>query len=302
MKKRLRRIRWKELPFDIVNLLVMSIFAFLCIYPLYYVIINAISDNQLVQKGMIDFFPRGIHFQNIIDVFKLKGFSNALFVSFARVVLQTITMLVCNSIVAYAMTKQEFPCRKFFYRFMILTMYVSAGMIPIYLNMKRLGLLNNFWVYIIPEVCAPYMMILMKTYMESIPAAMEDSAVIDGAGYYYRFTRIVVPLSRPILATGAIFSSVSAWNSYMDTVLYMPTGKYQTVQSVLHEYLTRANRIAELARQAMQDGLTLNMTTAIDTINIKFAVTTIAIIPVICFYPFFQRYITEGIMIGAVKG
>ena len=191
--------------------------------------------------------------------------------------------------------------RKFWYRFLTITMYFSAGVIPTYLNIKRLGLLDSFWVYVIPAFVSPYNMILMKTYMESIPEALEEAAIMDGAGYARRFLKIMIPLSRPIIATVAIFTAVGQWNSYMDTILYMTGNDNQTLQSVLYLYLNRANMLANLIRQ--NPGLaTQNLSNAINPTAVKHTVTVVTLIPVMLVYPFFQRYFTSGIMIGAVKG
>ena len=191
--------------------------------------------------------------------------------------------------------------RKLLYRMTIITMYFSAGMIPIYMNIKMLGLLNNYWVYIIPGLIRVYNLVLVKTFIESLPAALEESAQIDGAGYVRRFLHIILPLSKPILATVALFSAVSAWNSYMDTLLYITDSSLYTLQFTLYEYLNQATSIAS-SINSMTDVSALDKATQISTTSVRNTMAVVTIIPIICVYPFIQRYYVQGVMIGAVKG
>lgn len=290
-----------DVVFDTFNVLFMGIFGFLCAYPFYYIFINSISDNSLVQKGMILLMPEGIHFENFISILKISGFGRALVISVARTVVGTLFTLIGVSVLGYAMTRKEYWHRKFWYRYLIITMYFGAGLIPGYMNVKMLGLYNTFWVYVLGSFCSPYNMILVKTYIESIPASLEESALIDGAGYFQRLTKIVVPLSKPILATIAIFSAVGQWNAYMDTVLYTSGIKLQTLQSILYQYL---NKASQLAKMMQQSGAKVEQAAAVspNLISVRYTITAVTILPILLVYPFFQRYFEKGIMIGAVKG
>lgn len=287
--------------FGSINVLVFGVFAFLCVFPFYYVIVNSISDNLLVQRGVVRFWPQGIHFTNYLDVFKMNGIGTAVMNSVLRTILGTLAMLLSSSVLGYAMSKQEYWHRKFWYRFLIITMYFNAGVIPTYLNMQRLGLMNNFWVYVLPSFASAYNMILIKTYMENIPSSLEEAALIDGAGYYKRFTRIVIPLSKPILATVAVFTAVSQWNSFMDTFLYTSGSKYQTLQSLLYQLLNRANLIASMIKNSPGMDVS-NLAKMANPASVRFTVTAVTLLPILLVYPYFQRYFTKGIMIGAVKG
>ena len=302
MKNKNKSIRsvW-DIGFHIVNYIFFGLFALVAVYPLYFVIINAISDPQLVKTGAILFYPRKITLTIFRDVFALKGLGKAALTSVLRTVFGTLATVVSTAVVGYVMTKQEFKHRTFWYRYFIITMYVSAGMIPGYLNLYTLGFLNSFWfIYVIPCLSSPYNMILVKTYIENLPKSLEEAAYIDGAGYFKRFVYIIVPLSKPILATIAIFSAVGAWNSYMDTILYMTKGGFQTLQSILYTYVNQSNILATMMRNG--GSATAVGATALSPRSIKYAVTTITILPILIVYPFFQRYFTKGIMIGAVKG
>lgn len=295
-----KKVATGEKIYQCISCILFGLFALICIYPFYYIFINSISANDLVYAGKIKILPQQIHFRNYLDVFRLNTIGSAAFVSVARTVLGTLTMLVSSSVLGYAMTRKEYWHRKFWYRYMVITMYFGAGMIPVYMTFRMLGLLNNFWVYVIPAAVSPYNMILIKTYIEGIPDSLEEAAIMDGAGYFYRFTRIVIPLCKPVLATVAVFTAVGQWNSYMDTILYMTKGGYQTLQSILYRYLTNTNALASTLR-AMGD-MTDKVGAAMNPAAIRHTVTAITILPVLFVYPFFQRYITKGIMIGAVKG
>ncbi len=287
--------------FDFFNIAFLTVFALMCIYPFYYIFINSISSNLLVQRGRIVFLPQQIHFGNYLDVFQMPGLSRAVLVSVARTVVGTIISLLSSMVLGYAMSRQELWHRKFWYRFLVVTMYFSAGLIPGYLNINRLGLMNTFWVYVLPSLVGPYNMILVKTYVESIPPSLEESAFMDGAGYLKRLIYIIVPLSKPILATLAVFGAVGHWNSYMDTVLYTSGTKLQTLQSILYQYLNSSRMLADM----IKNGGDLSAAGMMAQTNIQSArhtITMVTIIPILLVYPFFQRYFTKGIMIGAVKG
>lgn len=301
-EKKKRPLKIGDIGFHIVNYIFFGLFVIVAVYPLYFVIINAISDPQLVKTGSILFYPRRITFRIFRDVFALNGLGKAALTSVLRTVLATLATVLSTSVVGYVMTKQELKHKTFWYRYFIITMYVSAGMIPGYLNLYSLGFLNSFWfIYVIPCLSSPYNMILVKTYIENLPSSLEEAAYIDGAGYFKRFVYIIIPLSKPILATIAIFSAVGAWNTYMDTLLYMTKGGYQTLQSVLYTYINQSSVLASLMRQG-GSSMASSVATALSPRSIKYAVTTITILPILIVYPFFQRYFTKGIMIGAVKG
>ena len=192
--------------------------------------------------------------------------------------------------------------RKFWYRFLIITMYFNAGIIPVFLNMQMLGLTNNFWAYIIPGIVAPYNIILVKTYIESIPGELEESACIDGASYMTVFRKIIWPLSKPILATIAIFGAVGHWNSFTDSLIYMQSApNLYTLQHRLYIYLNQASNLKSL----MQSGGAVSeaaIQSALSGKIIKYTISMVTVIPILLVYPFMQRYFEEGIMLGAVKG
>lgn len=300
-KKRFKT-RPGDVVFNLLNYLVFGLFTIACMFPFYYLFINTISDNDLVAKGVINFIPRGIHFKNYTALLSVSDLSSAFLVSIARTLLGTALMVAASGFVGYLVTKQEMWGRKFWYRFLIITMYFNAGLIPWFLNMQMLGLTNSFWAYIIPGVVAPYNIILVKTYIESIPAELEESASMDGATHLTIFRKIIWPLSKPILATIAIFGAVGHWNSFTDSLILMQSApNLYTLQHRLYIYLNQASNLKSL----MQSGGQVSeaaVRSALSGKVIKYTISMVTVLPILLVYPFMQRYFEKGIMLGAVKG
>lgn len=280
--------------------ILFTLFALICIFPFYYLFICTISDPSLVEVGKIVLLPRGITLKNYIEVLRLPNLANATMITLGRTALGTGSTLLVTAYLAYFFTKTEMWGRKFWYRMVVATMYFSAGMIPVYLNNKMLGLLNSFWIYIIPGLVGVYNMILVKTSMEALPVELEESALLDGAGYLTRFARIVLPLQKPILATVGLFSAVGHWNDFFTTQLYITKPKLYTLQFLLYEFQNQVKNAATLinsASEAMGEG-----SSSIQPTGIRLTLTAIVIIPIMLVYPFIQKYYVKGVMIGAVKG
>ncbi|MDO5326079.1 MAG: carbohydrate ABC transporter permease [Clostridia bacterium] len=285
-----------------VIILVFSVFTLLCIFPFYYLFINTISDNDLVSSGAVNFYPQGIHFNNYIALRNVSDLGSSALVTVARTIIGTALMMLTSAWAGYLVTKQKMWHKSLWYRLLVITMYFNAGLVPWYMNMMMLGLTNNFLAYIIPGMVAPYNIILVKTYIESIPAALEESAVIDGAGPFKVFLSIIWPLSIPILATIAIFGAVGNWNSFQDSLLLMSNRPdLYTLQHRLYTYLNTSSNLGALmsgsggvSTQAVQNML--------NTKVIKYTISMVTIIPILLVYPFMQRYFVKGIMLGAVKG
>jgi len=288
--------------FNGINYLLMTLFTLTCVIPFYYLFINTISDNTLVTKGLIMWIPQGIHFENYLQILKIKGLFDSVVVSVGRTVIGTALTLIGTTFLGYAFSKSEFWKRKFWYRFVLITMYFNAGIIPWYINMKNLGLLNNFLAYIIPSIIAPFSLILFKTFVENIPSSLEESADLDGAGYITKFISIIMPLSKPIVATLAVFSAVGQWNAFTDTLFLMTDSKYYSLQYMLYQYLNESNALADSLRQAAAAGSTVNLATVLTPTGVKMTISMVVVIPILCVYPFLQRYFVNGIMLGAVKG
>ena len=288
--------------FNIFLGLFFTLFTLICIYPFYYLIINTISANDISANGQIMFLPKGIHFQNYIDVFKIPDLASAALVSLGRTVLGTIGAVLGAAYLGFMFTQQKMWARKFWYRFTIITMYFNAGLIPWYITMRNLHLTNNFLAYILPAIVQPFNIILVKTYMESISPALQEAAEIDGASVMKVFMKIMLPLAKPIMATIAIFAAVGQWNSFTDTLFLMSDSRYYTLQFILYQYLNEANAIANSLRSSMENGIAADPSLLITPTAIKMTVSMVVVLPILFVYPLFQRYFVSGIMIGAVKG
>lgn len=295
------KLRIGNMTFNTINYFIFGIFTLLCVFPFYYLFINTISRNDLSASGYITFYPKGIHFDNYLQVLKLKGLGQSLLISVSRTVLGTILTVGGSAFLGYLFTKKEMWGRKFWYRFIIVTMYFNAGLIPWYITMKNLHLTNNFLAYILPGIITPFNMILAKTFVESIPPSLEESAAIDGAGFIKIFWKIIFPLITPILATIAVFAAVGQWNAFIDTVFLMTDTRLYTLQFLLYRYLNESSSLAALIKSS-QDLSSINMQNMQTSTSVRMTVSMIVVLPILLVYPYFQRFFVKGIMIGAVKG
>lgn len=286
--------------FQIINYTVFILFTLICFYPFYFLLINSVSDGNAVDLGKVIFVPVGFSLQNYRNIFTLPNFGMSALMSVLRTVLGTAGTLFVTSYMAYFFTKSDMWHHKLWYRIVIATMYFSAGMIPTYLNIKSLGLVNSFWVYIVPGLLSVYNMVLIKTYMESIPASMEESAELDGAGPMRRFLLIILPLSIPILATVTLFTAVAQWNSFMDTLLYVTDEELYTLQYTLQMYFRQADVISKQIASGISSADSVAQ--SLSPTTIRLTITVIVTVPILLVYPFVQRYFVKGIMVGAVKG
>lgn len=303
MAKKTRKLTRGDIAFNIINCLFFAAFTFICIYPFYYLIINTISANDLSSRGMINFLPQKVHIENYINVLKVRGLSTALWVSVGRTVIGTVCTVLASAFLGFMFTQKQMWGRKIWYRFIVITMYFNAGLIPSFLTMKTLGLTNNFWVYILPVVVQPFNIVLVKTYMESIPASLQEAAEIDGAGVLTVFRKIILPTSTPILATIAIFAAVGQWNSFYDTLIYVTDQKLYSLQYLLYTYINQANSLAALIKNTVGSSTNvMALATQQTPTSVRMTVTVIVILPILFIYPLFQRYFVKGIMIGSVKG
>ena len=289
--------------FIIVNYLVFGIFTLICVYPFYYLIINTLSANDLSANGAINFMPKGFHLENYKQVLQLQGLSQAALVSVGRTVIGTVCTVLASAFLGFMFTQEKMWKRKFWYRFFVITMYFNAGLIPMFITMKTLHLTNTFWVYVIPAIVQPFNIILVKTYVESIPKALQEAAEIDGASILKIFYKIILPASTPILATIAIFSAVGQWNSFQDTLIYITDQKLYSLQYLLYTYINQASSLAQLVKNSAGGALNVAaLATQQTPTSIRMTVSIIVVLPILFIYPLFQRFFVKGIMIGSVKG
>jgi putative aldouronate transport system permease protein len=299
----IRKFSIGDLTFNVFNGSFFIVFTLACIFPFYYLLINTISDNDLVRRGLVNFYPVGIHIRNYLMLTEVNDLGNAFLVSVSRTIIGTVLTVLASSFVGYLMTKQELWRRKVWYRLMVITMYFNAGLIPWFTNMQMLGMTNNYMAYIIPGIVNIFNIMLVKTYIESIPKELEESAAIDGAPFTMVYRRIIFPLCKPILATIAVFSAIGNWNSFMDSLVLMSAApKLYTLQHRLWIYLNTTSNLQAL----MSTNTSVISAAVLESIQnvkvIKYTIAMVTAIPILIVYPFMQRYFERGIMLGAVKG
>lgn len=288
-----------DIVFQSINYFVFGLYTLLSLYPLYYILIYSLSNSQLASTG-IYFLPKGLTLTNYHLVLLNPGIAHAAFISGARTVIGTLLTVGGCACFGYALTKRELPYRKLLYRMMVMTMYLNAGLIPIYIVFKHIDLINNFMVYVLPPMVNGYYLILIKTYIEQIPGEIEESAMVDGANYFTIFCKVVMPISLPIIATLGVFSAVFQWNSFQDNVWFANTPSLETLQMQLFRIL---NNYQDFSAGVHTSDLVRIMQKAQPTpTTIRMTITMVTTLPILFVYPFLQKYLMKGIMLGAVKG
>ena len=280
-----------------LNFFLLIVFAFLCVYPLYFIFINSISGADVVVRGVY-ILPEDFSLEFYKSLLQMPNIPNSIVVSVARTVLGTALTVICSSFLGYMVTQSELPMRKWVYRFVVATMYFNAGLIPWYILMVNLGLKNNFLLYILPSAVGAYYVVLSKTYIESIPASVEESAKIDGAGVLTIYARLILPMSMPIIACLIVFCAVNQWNAWSDNFYLVSDPKLSTLQYQL--YMNLANESSNVTNTTSSSSLLRSKATT--ELGLRYALSMLTVLPIILVYPFMQKYFVKGIMLGAVKG
>ena len=288
--------------FTIFLYVFFMVFTFICVYPFYYLIINSISANDMSGLGQIILIPHKIHFDNYRQVLTLPGLAQSALISVGRSTLGPICTLCASAFLGFMFTQEKLWLRALWYRFVIATMYFNAGLIPWYITMVNLRLNNNFLAYILLAVVSPFCIILVKTYIESLPKELQEAAEIDGAGIFRVFSQVIFPLCTPILATVVIFAAVWQWNSFQDTLVLMTNQKLYPLQFMLYQYINQAVTLAQTLKNGQSSSMVVSAASTQTALSVRMTVSVIVVLPILIVYPFFQRYFVKGIMIGAVKG
>ncbi|MDQ0231184.1 carbohydrate ABC transporter permease [Metabacillus malikii] len=297
--KSLMRTR-EDVIFDTCNIIFMVLLSVIMLYPFLNQIalsLNAATDSV---KGGIYLWPREFTWRNYEYVFSQASIIQAVFVSVARTVVGTGIGLLCTAMVAYAIAQEKFIFKKSVTIIFIMTMYFNGGLIPTYLLMKDLHLIGTFWVYIIPGLISAFNLIIIRSFIEGLPKSLFEQARIDGAGDFRVFFQIVLPLSLPVLATVALFVAVGQWNQWFDVFLYNSSNKdLTTLQYELMKILQNTATSNGDWNTALANGQHAENT--VTPKSIQATMTIVASLPIICVYPFLQKYFVKGMTLGAVK-
>ncbi len=281
--------------FNLINAVVLLLFTIIIVVPLWNVLASSFSSGKSLASDHFLFWPKDFSLENYRAVFRDTTIWRAFFISITKTVIGVVTHVLFCATVAYGMSKRHLKGRKLYSTLGIITMFFSGGMIPTYLLIKSLGLLNSFWVYIIPAMFSYYDVIILMNFFRGVPDSLEESAAIDGAGQWRIFASIYLPLSKPALATIALFNGVGQWNDFMTTKLYITDKALYPLQMKLYEIIVQSQT---QTMQSLAAGAAIVETT---TKGVQLATIVITTVPILIIYPILQKHFISGMMVGAVK-
>lgn len=283
--------------FDVFNIVLMVVVLIAVVYPFVNVLAISFNDGYDAVRGGIYLWPRVFSLENYKFVLRDSSLLRGFMVSVLRTVIGTVTAVLGNALLGYVVSCRQFAGRKFMRILFLITMYFGGGLIPVYLLMTRLGLINTLTVYWLPSIFSAYYMLLCASYIQNIPEALFEAARVDGANELRIFAQFVIPLSVPMLACIAIYVGVGHWNSWFDVNLYSKNGTWDNLQIILYRILNQTNAISEMTDSVM----VAEKMRGIQPLTVRAAITIIVVTPIIIIYPFFQRYFVSGMTMGAVK-
>ncbi len=280
--------------FDLANVCLLLFFAFITLYPFYYVGIVSVSDGRYVVTGGIKHVPRGVNLKSYKIVLGNPIVPTSYKNTIVYTAVGTFINVLLSAFCAYPLSRKAFYGRKFFTGMIVFTMFFQGGLIPLYLTVKSLGMLNTIWAIVLPTAIGTYYMIIMRTFFQGIPDSIQDSARIDGANDIRIFFRIILPMSTPVLATMTLFYAVQHWNSFFPALIYLKERQKYPIQLILRNIVIEGD--VSQQQVDMQDDEMIVSTT------IKYAIIMVSTIPILVLYPFLQKYFVKGITVGSLKG
>lgn len=281
--------------FDTVVAVVMAIIVITCLYPFYLAVVMSFNEGLDAQRGGIYLWPRVFTLENYKKLFSDGTWGRAFLVTLSRTVVGTAMTVFFTLIVAYGLSFKELVFRKVYYGIFIFAMYFSGGVIPYYILLRSLHLLNTFWVYVVPGCLSLFYIIVATSFFQEIPKELGESARLDGAGEFKIFRGIILPISKPLMATIAIFTSVGHWNAWYESAFFVTDKGLRTLGYLMISVINSSRASTARGDASMQAAA--NTT----TLSIQLAAMVIAVFPILCVYPFFQRYFVTGMTVGAVK-
>lgn len=296
VKKKKKKTSTADKVFTVCNTIFMILFVVITLYPVLNTLAIAFNDGTDALRGGIYLWPRKWTLKNFVTVLQKDNLITGAYITVARTIIGTLLSLATNAILAFIVSRKRFLFRKQLSLFWVITMYVNGGMIPVFLLYKGLGLTNSFWVYVMPAMVSAFNMLVIRTYMNGISDSLEESAQLDGAGYTTIFLKIISPLCKPVYATVALFVAVGQWNSWFDAMLYnRMSSNLTTLQYELMKLLSSVTNQGSSV-EAMK-----NAAGAVTPTSIRAAATILTMLPIICIYPFLQKYFVTGLTLGGVK-
>lgn len=282
---------------DLAVTIIMLLICFAALYPVWYTIVLSFNDSSDALRGGIYWWPRKFSLQSYKTVFQDKTILQAFAVTIARTIIGTVTSVFFTAMVGYAFSKRHIMGHGVYMVLGTITMFFGGGLIPFFILIKNIHLYDNFLVYIIPSLFNFYNMIIFMSYFREMSPALEESAKLDGANDFTIFTRIILPLSMPVVATIALFNGVGHWNDYFTGVMYINKAELQPIQTYLYRIVASAS--ASKAVVAMPAGVTAQQ---VSSSSVRLATMVVTTFPIVCVYPFLQKYFVKGFMVGSIKG
>lgn len=283
--------------FPAVNTLLMLLMSVSILYPVWYIFVNSLNDGQDMMNGAIYWIPRMFSLENYHEIFRNSAILKAFGITSSYTALTTTLHVFITSMVAWAVSKRHILFRRFYLAFGTVTMFMSGGLIPYFLLIKGLGMVDSYLVYVIPGLFSFYNLIIFMSFFRQLPSSLEESAKIDGASDFFIFVRIIIPLSLPVLAAIALFVGVANWNDYFTGVIFINNQNLQPIQTFLYKVIAQNESHQLLAASPV--GMAVRRTTSQ---SLKLATMVVTTLPIIFIYPFLQRYFIKGILIGSIKG
>lgn len=296
-----KRISTSRKIFNVFNVTFMLLIIVVMVFPYIHILAKALNDANDTSKGGIFLWPRVFTWKNFEAVVTDKAFPRAAIISVLRVIAGTLTALIVQFMAAYAFTRKDLVGRSGLLMFLMIPMYFGGGLIPTYILFAKTNLLNNYLLYILPSCFSLYNMIIIRTYINTLPVSLFEAAKLDGATEMGILWRIVVPLSKPIMATMALWSAVGLWSDWTTSMYYFTKKKMYTLQYVLVRVLKETAAVTEMVKDALRRGQKMNVELAITPEAVQCAQIIVTTIPIIICYPFLQKYFIHGVTIGAVK-
>ncbi|MCM3746419.1 carbohydrate ABC transporter permease [Paenibacillus pasadenensis] len=286
--------------FEFANSLFMIGLIVVTLLPFWMCLVGSFSDGNEYLRGAISLWPEGFNFYNYKVVFMDKTIYSAFLVTIMRTLIGTALSVLFTALVSYGLSRSNLKGRNIYSVFLLISMFFSGGLIPYYLVLKQLGLIDSFFVYIIPALFSVWNMLIFQSYFREIPSVVIESARIDGAGEYRIFFQLILPLSKPVLAAIALFSVVGHWNAFYDSMIFTSSQSLETIQLFLYRIISNSSEAAGMAKAAA-DAVPVGAR-KVNPETIKMATMMVTTFPILISYPFLQKYFVKGVMIGSVKG
>ena len=291
-----------ERIFDIFNVAIMILFAVICLYPFVYVVALSFNEGKDAMRGGIYFFPRAFTFENYQKLFEDKRLAGSFLISVYRTVVGASVGMLINAMFAFTISKSDLPFRKVLNWLIVIPMYFGGGIIPYFLICKTLGLTNNVLVYVVPWLATPFYIMLLRISMKDLPASMEESAQLDGAGYGVVFFRIVMPLCLPALFTVILLGGITHWNDWLDGSIMVSNSRLWPMQTLLLSILQGSDMMSFFKGKNLSTAGGVVRKIDITPESLKMAMLVLTVVPIFMIYPFAQKYFIRGIMVGSIKG